>query len=85
MKGHNERITFHQETWHHACLVFMPLALKKRVFMKLTTFITSKTEQIYAKTLIVTERTFKIKGNITLNTLRSFAYVSSYLQTKTSA
>ena len=23
------RITFHQETWHQACLVFMLLALKK--------------------------------------------------------
>ena len=29
MKGHQARITFHQEKWHQACLVFMLLALKK--------------------------------------------------------
>ena len=29
MKGHEASITFHQETWHQACLVFMLLALKK--------------------------------------------------------
>ena len=29
MKGHEAGITFHQETWHQACLVFMLLALKK--------------------------------------------------------
>ena len=28
MKGHGASITFHQETWHQACLVFMLLALK---------------------------------------------------------
>ena len=27
MKGHEARITFHQETWHQACFVFMLLAL----------------------------------------------------------
>ena len=29
MKGHEASITFHQETWHQACVVFMLLALKK--------------------------------------------------------
>ena len=29
MKGHETRITFNQEIWHQACLVFMLLALKK--------------------------------------------------------
>ena len=29
MKFHKASITFHQETWHQACLVFMLLALKK--------------------------------------------------------
>ena len=29
MKGHEAGITFHQETWHQACLVFMLLALQK--------------------------------------------------------
>ena len=28
-KSHKASITFHQETWYQACLVFMPLALKK--------------------------------------------------------
>ena len=28
MKGHEASITFHQETWHQACLVSMLLALK---------------------------------------------------------
>ena len=29
MKHHEASITFHQETWHQACLVFMLLTLKK--------------------------------------------------------
>ena len=29
MKGDEARITFHQETWHQACLVFMLLGPKK--------------------------------------------------------
>ena len=29
MKGYKAHITFHQETWYLACLVFMLLALKK--------------------------------------------------------
>ena len=29
MKGHEASITFHQKTWHQACLVFMLFALKK--------------------------------------------------------
>ena len=29
MKGYKTHITFHQETWHLTCLVFMLLALKK--------------------------------------------------------
>ena len=29
MKDHKAGITFQQETWHQACLVFMLLALKK--------------------------------------------------------
>ena len=29
MIGREAHITFHQETWHQACLVFMLLALKK--------------------------------------------------------
>ena len=29
MNRHEASITFHQETWHQACLVFMLLALKK--------------------------------------------------------
>ena len=29
MKGHEVSITFHEETWHQVCLVFMLLALKK--------------------------------------------------------
>ena len=28
MKSHEASITFHQKTWHQACLVFMLLALK---------------------------------------------------------
>ena len=29
MEGQEASITFHQETWHKACLVFILLALKK--------------------------------------------------------
>ena len=29
MKGHETSITFHQKTWHQACLIFMLSALKK--------------------------------------------------------
>ena len=29
MKGHEASITFHQKSWHQACLVFMLLTLKK--------------------------------------------------------
>ena len=29
MKGHETCITFHQETWHQAHLIFMLLALKE--------------------------------------------------------
>ena len=28
MKGCETRVTFHQETWHQACLAFIPLVLK---------------------------------------------------------
>ena len=31
MKGHEGIITFHEETWHQICLVFMLLALKKAI------------------------------------------------------
>ena len=29
MKGHEKSITYHQKTWHQACLVFMLSAIKK--------------------------------------------------------
>ena len=29
MKDHETGITFHQEKWHQACLVFMLLVIKK--------------------------------------------------------
>ena len=45
-------------------------------------FSVSRTRQIDAETLTVSESTFKNKGNITLNTFRNVAYVSSYLRTK---
>ena len=56
------------------------LQKKPRVFMKL--FFVSRTRQIDVETLTVSESTFKNKGNITLNTFRNVAYVSSYLRTK---
>ena len=44
--------------------------------MKLPTFFVSKTKQVYAKTLVVPEITFKNKSNVTLDNFRNFAYIS---------
>ena len=50
--------------------------------MKLRTFSISRTKEIYAKT-IVSEYIFKLKAMRLINIFRIFAYISSYLQTKT--
>ena len=34
MKGHKTSITFYQEAWHHACLVFMLTVLKKTTALR---------------------------------------------------
>ena len=49
--------------------------------MKLTTFFISRTKHIYAKN-INAKNYFQNKGNVTLDTFRNSAYISSYLQTK---
>ena len=56
----------------------------KHVFMESTTLFISKTGAIYTNPLIFLTNKIKDKGNITLNIFQNFAYVSNYLETKTS-
>ena len=48
------------------------LVFKKRVFMKLTAFVISRTKQIYPKTLTVSKSTIKMKAISTLIVFEAF-------------
>ena len=48
------------------------LVFKKRVFLKLTAFVISRTKQIYAKTLTVSKSAIKMKAISTLIVFKVF-------------
>ena len=68
----------------HFCTVMHSHAVpfQKPVLITETSFVNSKTKAMYLKSLIVYESKLK-KSNFIVDFFLNFAYVNSYLQTKT--